>query len=383
MGYDKRAQAVLLCLAFILFMPLVGRSAPPAYVQHNLVSNIPGLADHTDPDLKNPWGITFRPPAGVTPGSPFWISDNNAGVSTLYNGLGAPIAALPNVTIPAPSAPTGGTPTGIVFNLFAGSGAFVIPGTGAPALFIFDTEDGTIVAWNAAIPDPDVPAEVPPDVVPADDAKIVVDNSAGGGPTGAVYKGLALGVVSAQPFLYASNFRSGKIDVFDSTFAPATLSGNFSDPNLPKGYAPFGVQNIGGNLYVTYAVQDAPKHDPVNGPAHGIVDIFDSSGNFMRRFVTHGLLNSPWGVVRAPASFGRFASDILIGNFGNGRINAYDPVTAEFQGNLRNPDNSPIVNDGLWALTFGGALLSSPNTLYFTAGLNGEQDGLFGAINPE
>jgi len=217
----------------------------------------------------------------------------------------------------------------------------------------------------------------------------VVDNSAGGGPTGAVYKGLALGANSAgHPFLYATNSRPGNIDVFDTNFHQVTLSGSFTDPKLHHGYAPFGIQNINNQLWVTYALQDKAKHDPVNKPAHGFVDVFDTDGNLIQRFAQHGHLDSPWGVALAPASFGQFANDILIGNFGNGVINVYDPTTGKWLGMVSGPDGHPLVNDGLWSLTFGGALdslttVSSPNTLFVSAGPNHEQDGLFGTISPQ
>ena len=335
-------------------------AAPPGseYVQTDLVSDGAVPANTIDPNLKNPWGVAFFP--GL---SPFWVADNNAGVSTLYDGLGVPFAALPLVDIPTPAASIGGTPTGLVANIFFAG--FPVPNTGGqPSFFIFDTEDGTIVGWT---------------LTSGTQAVIAVDNSA----AGAVYKGLAIGINGQGKFLYATNFHSGQVEVYDDNFEPATLSGSFTDPKLPKGYAPFGIQNINGSLYVTYAVQDAAKHDDVSGPAHGIVDIFDTNGNLIRRFLRHGHLNSPWGVAMAPASFRRFANDILVGNFGDGRIDAYDPVNGAFAGNIRDTANRPIVIDGLWTLTFGGALGSSPSTLYFTAGLNDEQDGLFGSIAPQ
>jgi uncharacterized protein (TIGR03118 family) len=381
MSRNEQFFLILLLFAAVMMAALPARAGHQNYVQTNLVSDGAVSAVTIDPDLKNPWGITFRPAAGMTAGSPFWISDNNAGVSTLYDGNGTPIAALPNVTIPAPGSHTGGTPTGTVFNIFAGSNAFIVPNTGnTPASFIFDTEDGTIVAWNAKVPDTDDPVESPPDVTPNDDAVIVVDNSA----MGAVYKGLAIAKDSGNnPRLYATNFNSGEVEVYDTTFAPVSLSGSFTDPKLPAHYAPFGIQSVDGKLFVTYALQDAAKHDPVNKPAHGIVDIFDTDGNFIERFVSHGHLDSPWGVVMAPSTFGRFANDILIGNFGNGKINAYDPNNRKFKGVLTGSHGKPLVNDGLWALTFGGALNSSVEKLYFTAGLNSEADGLFGSIAPQ
>src|SRR6266446_721315 len=384
MNRSARTIKVLLVLA------IVALSAAPAhakkadhdgYVQTNLVSDGAVPAIFTDPNLKNPWGISFR--GGGSP-SPFWIPDNNGGVATLYDGTGASIAALPLVTIPMPNGSPGGTPTGTVFNTFQPGSAFVIPGTGGKqAAFIFSTEDGTIVAWNAFIPDMDA-TDVPADVIAADEAVVVKDNSDGGSANGAVYKGLALAADShGNPHLYATNFRSGNVDVFDGTFTQVMLAGSFTDPKLPKGYAPFGIQPIGDALFVTYALQDKPKHDPVNKPGHGIVDIFDTDGNFMERFASHGHLDSPWGVTSAPPTFGVFKNDILIGNFGDGKINAYDPITRHFKGVLRDVNDRPIVNESLWALTFGGAAKAPAGRLYFTAGLHKEMDGLFGTLTPQ
>jgi uncharacterized protein (TIGR03118 family) len=378
-----RVALLIGCLAFAAAMAGQARAANTGYVQTDLVTDIPALAAQTgarlDPTLLNPWGVAFFPGA-----SPFWINYNNAFISALVDGTGAAFALLPFVNIPLPSSLTEGAPSGIVANstAFTASPAFDIVLGGAnlgPALFIFDTEDGTISAWNLAVPDPDGLI-----FAFSDDAVLVKDNSQGGGPNGAVYKGLAFGTSSAgAPLLYATNFRSGKIEVFDSNFEEVTnLSGSFSDPKLQNGYAPFGIQNMNGELWVTYALQDDPKHDPVNKPGHGFVDVFDTDGNLLRRFAQHGHLDSPWGVVLALPSFGQFANDILIGNFGDGVINAYDPTSGHWLGVLSAPHGGPLVNDGLWALTFGGALNALPDALYFTAGLNHEADGLFGTIVP-
>jgi uncharacterized protein (TIGR03118 family) len=328
------------------------------YIQTNLVSDgaVPALT--TDPNLLNSWGIAFFP------GGPFWIADNGSGLSTLYDGLGNIIPLVINIPDPTGTKPHGGTPTGIVAQ--TNPTLFMIPNTTDPAEFIFDTEDGTIAAWNS--------------VLDLTNAHIVVDNSQGGSSTGAVYKGLALGNNTTGSFLYATNFRSGKIDVFDSTFKPATLAGSFSDPNLPNGAAPFGIANISGNLFVTYAKQDSAKHDDVPGAGLGWVDIFDTNGNLIGTFAKGGKLNAPWGVAQAPFNFGRFSNAILIGNFGDGRINAYNPINRKFLGQLADPSGKPITIDELWALTFGGALGSDPGTLYFTAGPNDEADGLFGSL---
>lgn len=335
------------------------------------------------------------------PGSPFWVSDNNAGVATLYDGTGLPFpsAATPLVVdIPSPTDATHGgntgAPTGQVANLtaFAKTPSFLIPNTQTvsppnfgPALFIFATEDGTIEAWNQIIPEPDGSPGV------HDDAIIVADNST----RGAVYKGLALatrtvGSASDVPFLYATNFRTGNVDVFDGSFAQVAVPGTFHDPNVQDGYAPFGIQTINNKLWVTYAQQDAARHDPVNKPAHGFVSVFDTDGNLLNHFAQHGHLSSPWGVALAPASFGEFADRILIGNFGNGRINGYDQATGHWLGVLSDANGDPIVNPGLWSVTFSGAQGATargadPDTLYITAGLLGpthENAGLFAKISP-
>ena len=385
MKLTKRFVYLIGCLGFVIAIAghADAKSKGMGYKQTNLISDIAGLAQVTDPNLKNPWGLAFFPDA-----SPFWINENNAGFSALYFADAIANPGLPMVIIPSPTSDTGGTPTGIVANFFVGSGAFEIPNPADPAnpfgpsLFIFDTEDGTILAWNAA---PFVLPGIPNPL----SAVIVVDNSAGGGPTGAVYKGLALGSnVTNGPLLYATNFRSGKVDVFDTNFQSVTLSGSFTDPSVQHGYAPFGIQNINNQIWVTYAMQDKPKHDPVNKPGHGFVAVFDVDGNLIRHFAQHGHLDSPWGLAMASPNFGKFSNDMLIGNFDDGKINAFDPKTGHWLGALSGPDGKPLVNDGLWALTFGGALKSdntpsSPDTLFFSAGLNDEADGLFGTIDAQ
>ena len=321
--------------------------------------------------------------------NPFWVNNNGAGTSALYFADGVPFPLLKFVTIPSASSSSGGTPTGIVANVFVlrrcipdpQSRHAATPPTFGAALFIFATEDGTIQAWNNS-------TFIPPGIPDPTHAVIVANNSAGG----AVYKGLAIGASNSngKPLLYATNFHSGKIDVFDTNFHQVTLSGTFTDPKLQDGYAPFGIQNINGKLWVTYALQDADKMDDVAKPAHGFVDVFDTDGNLVLRFAQHGHLNSPWGVALAPPNFGTFSNEILIGNFGDGTINAYNPISGHWLGTLSDVDGRPLVNDGLWALTFGGALnsstpgdVSSSNTLYFSAGLNNEADGLFGSIQPD
>ena len=326
-----------------------------AYQQTNLVSDGAVQAMTVDGHLKNPWGIV------AFPGGPFWISDNGAGVATLYDGKGDIVPLT--VTIPPPGGSPSGTvatPTGVVWNP---NGSAFLLGPGLPALFIFATEDGTISAWNAT--------------VNRGSAVLEVDNSQGG--NGAVYKGLALATNSRGVFLYATNFRNGTVDVFDSTFKPAMLSGAFSDPRIPRGYAPFGIALLDGNLFVSYAMQDAAKHDDVAGQGHGFIDVFDTNGNLIRRFASRGALNSPWGMVHAPLDFGGFSAHLLVGNFGDGHISAFNS-DGDFRGQLRSTSGSRVTIDGLWGLMFGIGSAANPNTLYFTAGTNHEADGLFGTL---
>lgn len=331
-----------------------GLPAQNSYFQHNLVSDLPGVADFTDTNLVNPWGIA------TSASSPFWISDNHAGLSTLYNSIGTPQTLV--VTIPPPSGGTPpGAPTGVIFNNTTG---FAV-GAGAAGRFIFSTEDGTIVGWNSG-----------------GNGVVKVDNSA----SGAVYKGLTLGVSSGSNYLYAANFHAGTVDVFDTNYGPVTLAGTFTDPILPAGFAPFNIQNVAGQLFVTYAVQDAAKHDDVAGPGNGIINVFDTAGNFVKRFATSNSLNSPWGLAVAPTNFGKFSGALLVGNFGNGKINAFDLSSGSSLGGLQNPSGAPISIQGLWGLLFGnGGNGGDKSTLYFTAGIPGggalEDHGLFGSIS--
>jgi uncharacterized protein (TIGR03118 family) len=385
-------------LALVVLLGTASLSAVAAdpgrgFIETDLVANLATLTDangvvhqaaHVDPNLVNAWGV------GESGGSPFWVSDNGTGKSTLYVTDGTPQALV--VSIPAPGDPTGsgGTPTGLVFNIAAGQGAFKISGVSAtgtpvtaPAVFLFSTEDGTILGWNPGVNPPGIaPTQ------PSTHAIIAVDNSANpSAEEGAVYKGLAITMdANGVPRLYAPNFRAGTVDVFGADFKPdATLTANaFTDPNLPKGYAPFNVVPVGGKLFVTYAVQDDTQHDDVAGQSHGIVNTFDLVGGSPQRFAQHGQLNSPWGVAAAPASFGDIAGDILIGNFGNGHINIFDPSTGEFIGKLRDSQNKAIVIDGLWTLMVGnGQRGGDSNKIYFTAGPNDEHDGLLGSISPQ
>lgn len=332
-----------------------------SFHQTNLVSNIPGVAHITDPNLKNPWGLSS------SSASPIWVSDNNAGVTTLYNGAGAKVPLT--VTIPAPGGGPGGTPTGTVFN--PTSDFAVVQGlkSGA-ARFLFDTEDGTVLGWNPS--------------VNATSAVIMVDHSQtvdSAGDVGAVYKGLTNGSVGTANYLYASNFRFGTVDVFDASFAPHSFgAGTFTDGSIPAGFAPFGIQNIGGMIYVTYAKQDAAKHDDEKGPGNGFVDVYTTSGQLVRRLASGGTLNSPWGLALAPSTFGNFHNDVLVGNFGDGLISGFT-TDGQFRGQLKSQTNAPIHNDGLWGLRFGnGGNGGLPAELFFSAGLNGEADGLFGKI---
>jgi len=345
-----------------------------AYAVTPLVSNLAGHAAKQDPVLQNAWGIAFSPA-----GSPFWVNDNATGCSTLYDGTGTKVTAL-QVSIPLPGnmvSPTSckpkdpnsqsagpAAPTGIIWNPAA---SFLVPGTTIPAVFIFSTEDGTISAWANGLS-------------PAANAVIAADESM----NGAVYKGLAFAVNAKGPFLFATDFHNGKVDVFgpngpDGMFTKATVDGNFSDPQLPAGYAPFNIVNLDGDLFVTYAKQDDEKHDDVAGPGHGFVDVFDTAGHLIRRFESRGRLNSPWGIARASFAFGPFSGKILVGNFGDGRINVFNNDGAWVDA-LEDEHGKALVIDGLWTLTLGGGRNSSPDTLYFSAGPNGETNGLFGTI---
>jgi uncharacterized protein (TIGR03118 family) len=365
----KKPLLVMMATGLAAFIGTTTRAAQmthgkhDGYVQTNLVwDGIAGpKANMKDANLKNPWGIAFFP------GSPFWIADNAIGLATLYDGAGNVNPLM--VQIPPPGGGTSAAPTGIVANMTIGK--FKVPKSTPtqPALFIFDTEDGTISGWNPA--------------VDMTHAQLMIDNSASGCTDGSVYKGLAMGANATGVFLYATNFRCGTVDVFDSNFKPQTLAGDFSDPELPAGYAPFGIASIRGNLFVSFAQQNAAKHDDVSGAGHGFVDIFDTNGHLIRQFAERGRLNSPWAMVEAPFNFGTFSGDLIIGNFGDGMINVYDPRTGEFEDQLEDPHGKPITIDGLWSLTFGGAMGSDPGTLYFTAGPDGEVDGLFGSIAPQ
>jgi uncharacterized protein (TIGR03118 family) len=307
-----------------------------SYVQTNLVSDLPGVAANQDPDLVNPWGLVQGP-------TPFWAADNGTGKSTLYTGSGTKLGLV--VTLPA----AGSDPTGIVFNGTSGFGG---------DHFIFATESGTIVGWSSGTT-----------------AAVTATGAAG-----SIYKGLGI----SSNLVYAANFGLGRIDVFDTNFNPVSTTGNFKDPTLPAGYAPFNIQNLGGNLYVTYA-KTSGGTDEVDGPGLGFVSEFKLNGTFVKRIATQGALNAPWGLAVAPSNFGAFSSDLLVGNFGDGKINAYNPTTGTMVGTLDGINGSPFAVPGLWGLSFGnGSAGTSPNSLYFNAGIAGpgnvEDHGLFGGL---
>jgi uncharacterized protein (TIGR03118 family) len=321
-----------------------------SYTVTPLVSDVQGAAPHFDPLLKNAWGLT----AGPT--TPWWVADNATDVSTLYTADGTPFPPPPAQRLVVA---VDGGPTGAVFNP---TGSF--PVGGSPARFLFVSEDGKIRGWNGG---------------PA--AQVVVDNSG----HDAIYKGLAVATSPSGPRLYATDFHNAGVDVFDGSFAPVTTPGAFIDPAIPTGFAPFGIQAVGNRIFVSYAKQDENAEDDVAGQALGFVDAYGTDGTLLARVAQHGQLNAPWGLALAPASFGRFGGDLLVGNFGDGRINAYEELpSGQFvhRGQLRTGDGKPVDIDGLWALQFGhGDPKNGPrDTLFFTAGPNDEADGLFGTI---
>ncbi len=341
-------------VVFVLGLHVSASSAGTRFVVTNLVSDGSVPAATIDPSLINPWGIA------KSATSPFWISDNGTGVATIYNGSGVKSALAPSVAPPAGGSSS--APTGQVFN--GVSTDFLLTGnSNSAASFIFDTEDGTISGWSSK--------------VSLTNTVLKIDNSNGG--AGAVYKGLAIGNNAGQQFLYAANFRAGDIEMYNNQFA---LTGTFTDPNVAAGYAPFNVQVLNGNLFVTFAQQDAAKHDDVAGAGNGYVDEFSLSGVFQKRLVSlGGQVNSPWGLDIAPASFGQFAGDLLVGNFGDGTISAFDPSSGTFIGTLDGVNGQPLVLGDLWALTNGnGGSGGSIDKVYFTAGVSNEAHGLFGSL---
>jgi len=333
----------------LVAVPASAVAVPGTYTVKALVSNngVPGTT--VDARLQNAWGLV----AG--PGTPWWVSDNGADFSTLYNATG--VKRNLNVSVD-------GAPTGIVFN--GDSTSFRAGPSNAGALFIFATEGGTIAGWNPSL---------------GTAAGVKVDSSG----AGAIYKGLAIATTATGPQLYATDFHNARVDVFDATWAAVLTAGGFVDPTIPAGYAPFGIQTIGTRIFVTFAKQGLGAKDEIDGQGLGFVDAFDSDGNLVARVAQHGQLNAPWGLALAPASFGRFGGDLLVGNFGDGHVNAYQEIsdgTFELIGALRTADGRKLAIDGLWALQFGhGTVNNGPvDTLFFTAGPNDEADGLFGTI---
>ena len=348
MPINKRRLAASFLLAIAMIAAL-STNAFAQYVRTDLVSNQPGVAPLADPSLVNGWGLT-RASA-----SPFWVSDNVTGKSTLYTGTGAKV----NLTVTIPPAPANatGTPTGTVFNITVSNPtpAFAVTkgSASAPALFLFDTLDGTISGWNPAV-DPT-------------NAVMAVDRSG----SGAVYTGLAIASTESGDFLYAAdNGPNSRIDVFDAHF---NLVKSFTDPDIHGGFAPYGIQNLGGNIWVTFGG---------NKSASGFVDEFDTQGNLLKHFAVSGPLHSPWGLAKAPADFGPFSGALLVAdNIPKGRIDAFDPNTGAFLGVLRDTNGQAIEIDQIWALQFGnGGRGGAPNQLFFTAGPSNYANGLFGMI---
>ena len=335
--------------------------ANDAYLVHNLVSDIPDLADFTDPNLLGAWGIS------ESPASPFWIADAGSGFSTLYGTSGSPVALVVKIA-PSKASGTGapGIPTGTVWNLSTG-GFEIASGKATP--FLFATLDGTIQGWSSA--------------VDATHSKIMVDNSA----AGASYFGLAMATdpVSSNSYLYAANFSAGTVDVFDSNYNQLALPGSFRDPSIPAGYAPFNVQNLGGKLYVAFARRNATQSFSMSGPGLGYVDVFATNGVMIQQLIAKGPLNAPWGLAIAPTGFGDYAGDLLVGNFGDGTINVFNPTTGAFIAQLNDPIGAPITIPNLWALQPGnGGSGGEKAAVYFTAGIPGPDNGnhgLFGRLH--
>jgi len=362
----------VVAIAGLLLQLLPAAAAPQSggfYQRTNLVSDIAGVARFTDANLVNPWGLSHSPT------SPWWVSDNGTGLATIYKGNG--VSVPPAVIIPLPAGVKGtAAPTGNIFNNVNSTNPddFVIKknGKSGPSIFMFATEDGTISGWN-------------PTVDPTH-AILAVDRS----KDGAVYKGLAIGRNGNSDFIYATNFHSGKVEMFDAHF---NLVRSFGDPQLTPQcspapttlcFAPFGIQNIEGKLFVTFALQLPGKRDDNAGPGRGFVDIFDTNGNFIKRLISHGVLNSPWGLALAPANFGKFSNDLLVGNFGDGHIHAFNLATGTLLGQPKDQFGNPIVIDDLWGLAFGnGGLAGETDELFFTAGIADEAHGLFGFIQAE
>ena len=329
------------------------------YQQTNLVSNLPGKAAVTDPNLVNAWGLSRSST------SPWWVSDNGMGVSTLYGAAGNIVPLVVKIPPSDPNVSSTGTPTGTVFN---GSTEFEIV-TGLPAVFMFVSEDGVISGWN-------------PKVKPTDAVILVNQKSK------SVFKGMTIATINGavrgtHNYLYVADFRQGRVEIFDSHFQRTmALESNFAQA-VPPGYAPFNVQNIGGNIYVAYAKQDAEKTDEVAGAGFGFVNVYSPTGQLLLKLERGSWFNAPWGLTQAPSDFGPYSHNILVGNFGSGQIAAFDPVTGKFQDFLRDAKSTPIWIDGLWALSFGSDALATggpATTLFFSAGPDDEKNGLFGSL---
>lgn len=346
------------CLLSVALAASLAAQSGNSFLVHWLTSDLPNVADHQDPNLKNPWGNGFG-------NSPFWTGNNGTGTSTLYNGYGVKIALT--VTIPAAGgATTPGPVTGVVSNIFgAGTPTAFIVGT-TPASFLFCSLDGLITGWNGAA---------------GTTAKVLVDNS----KTGGAYTGCTIGGTAAAPMFYAANVNSGKVEAYDATFKPASAAA-FANPMVAAGFAAYNVRTfggIGGKVYVTYGKQNAQKNNVVNGAGNGMVAVFDSNGNLIANLVAGGALNSPWGVVIAPSTWGSFAGSLLVGNFGDGTINAYNVTTGAVVGTLKDTTGNPITIPGLWALDVGsGAQSEDPGTVYFCAGIGGGPNGTGTTTDP-
>jgi len=349
----RPSRRLLIALAVALAGLARAEDGPPQhYQQTNLVSDVAGRAQVTDPHLVNPWGLAS------SASSPWWVADNGTGLSTLYNGSGAVqslVVTIPNV----PGSTDPAAPTGAVFN---GVATDFLVAPGQPSHFLFATEEGTIAGWNSGA------------------NAVLLVNRAGR----AVYKGLALASRNGRQVLYAANFMAGTIDAFDGSLQPVALAANaFHDPGVPADYAPFNVQAIGGSLYVTFAQREAGSIDEVHGPGRGFVAVFSPDGTLQQRLRWGAWFNAPWGVALAPADFGGFGGRILVGQFGSGKIAAFDAASGEFVGMVRGAHGEALMIDGLWALQFGNGASAGPaNTLFFTAGSDDEAHGLFGTITP-
>jgi uncharacterized protein (TIGR03118 family) len=352
--YRKTRVTLIAVIAVAALLVRLGAAEPGnSYQVQNLVSDgSVATPNPADPLLVNAWGIA----ASAT--SPWWVSAADTNVATIYNAVGVRASLV--VQVP-------GGPTGIVS--YSGNGFVVSDGTASGAArFIWATEDGTIAAWSPAVPPNNLSHAMAPNAsAPAHEAS---------------YKGLALAQTTNGDFLYAADFHNNHVDVFDSAFHAVTIPGGFVDPGLPAGFAPFGIQRIGTMIFVAYAKQDDEAEDEVVGDGLGFVSAFNADGSFVARVASRDALNAPWGMALAPSNFGRFSGDLLVGNFGNGRINAFDPVTFEPKGHLKMPNGKAVVIDGLWGIGFGNGANAGPtNVLYFAAGPNDEQNGLFGRID--